>query len=119
MGGCGGGRGRGLCISGIGSYRVGGCSIYNIYSCDVCGWQGIGCSVVDMFRIYIIYIAYRMWGIYIYGIYSIYRMMTSAIYNWVVNVEGLGGVCQLGSWVGCWGPRGRFRSVGDMRHSSS
>ena len=95
MGGCGGGRGRGLCIIGRGGYRVGGCTIYNIYSCGVCGCQGIGCSVVDMFRIYIIYIAYRMWGIYIYGAYSIYRVMTSTIYNWVVNVEGLGGVFQL------------------------
>ena len=44
--------------------------------------------MVDMFSIYIMYSGYRMWSIYIYSIYSIYRMMTSAIYNWVVNVWG-------------------------------
>ena len=44
MGGCEGGRGRGVCISGIGSCRVGGRSIYSIYSCDVCGWWGL-CAV--------------------------------------------------------------------------
>ena len=38
MGGCGRGRGRGMCIVGIGGCRVGGCSIYSIYRCDVCGW---------------------------------------------------------------------------------
>ena len=80
------------------------------------GGLGVGCSVVNMFSIYIMYSGYRLWRIYIY---SIYKRMTSAIYNWVVNVGGLGGVCQLGCGVGCWCPRGRLRSVGDMRHSSS
>ena len=116
MGGCGGGRGRGVCISGIGSCHVGGRSIYSIYSCDVCGWWGVVCSVVNMFSIYIMYSGYRLWRI---AIYSIYRRMTSASYSWVFNVGGLGGVCQLGCGVGRWCPRGRLRSVGDMRHSSS
>ena len=54
--------------------------------------------MVDMFSIYIMYSGYRVWSIYSY---SIYKMVTRAIYNWVDNVWGLGGVCQVGWRVGC------------------
>ena len=61
MGGCGGGRGQGVCIRGIGSGRVGGCSMYSIiYSCDVCGWCGVVYSEVNMFSIYIMYNVCRL-----------------------------------------------------------
>ena len=116
MGGCGDGRGRGVCIVGIGCCRVGGCSIYSFYRCAVCGWEGVGCRVVDMFSIYIIYSGYRNYSI---CSYNIYNMLGRAMYNWVDIVWGLGGVCQVGWRVGCWCPRGLLRAVGDMRHSSS
>ena len=44
--------------------------------------------------------------------YSIYKMVDRAIYNWMDIVWGLGRVCQVGWRVGCWCPRGLFRTVG-------
>ena len=61
VGGCGGGQGQGVCISGIGSGHVGRRSMYSvIYSCDVCGWWGVGYSEVSMFSIYIMYTVCRL-----------------------------------------------------------
>jgi hypothetical protein len=46
---------RGVCICVMrGGHEV-GCSMYSIYSCDVCGWRGDGYREVNMFSIYIMY----------------------------------------------------------------
>ena len=41
-----------------------------------------------------------------------YRWMPcGAIYNWVVNIKGLGGVCQLGRGVGFWFKVGKWEFI--------
>ena len=74
------------------------------------------CSVYIMFSIYIIYSVYKIYSICSYNIYAI---VGRAMYSCVGIVRELGGVCHVGWRVGCWCPRGLFRTVGVMRRRSS
>ena len=74
-------------------------------------------GIYNMFSICIVYTVGRSYRI---SVDSMYRWVPcGTIYNWVVNISGLCGVCQLGRGVGFRFPRGRLWRVGDMRHSSS